>query len=267
MLIEQDILPYSPGELPLGPWLVFAPHPDDETFGLGGALALAARAGIEVIVVILTDGALGGSGDPRELCAVRKTEARAAMARLGVAELLFWDEPDRGLRVCDELIDRVAALIDRHAPAHVFFPSPMEPHVDHRAAAELVWEGLRRSRDRHALPAAYDITVQGPVNRLIDITEVITVKREAIEAYASQLRENDYYDVARALDAARIFTLPPEVRAAEGVYLWGREALRLDYAATVKKVLEPYWSGRAIGDGGEPGRRGWFKRFIGMWMI
>jgi len=31
-------------------------HPDDECFGFGGALALAADAGVETYVVCLTDG-------------------------------------------------------------------------------------------------------------------------------------------------------------------------------------------------------------------
>ncbi|MBW1671465.1 MAG: PIG-L family deacetylase, partial [Deltaproteobacteria bacterium] len=56
MLQEKDIIPYTPSDIPPGPYLVFAPHPDDETFGMGGTIALAAHAGIAVHVVVLTDG-------------------------------------------------------------------------------------------------------------------------------------------------------------------------------------------------------------------
>ena len=36
--------------------IVFAPHPDDETWGCGGSIAKKISEGFEVIVVILTDG-------------------------------------------------------------------------------------------------------------------------------------------------------------------------------------------------------------------
>ena len=46
ILEEGQLLPYSSNDLPPGPWLVFAPHPDDETFGMGGSLLLASGQGI-----------------------------------------------------------------------------------------------------------------------------------------------------------------------------------------------------------------------------
>ncbi|GAB6041085.1 PIG-L deacetylase family protein [Endothiovibrio diazotrophicus] len=259
MIEERHLLPYATSELPPGPWLLFAPHADDETFGLGGTLALAARAGIEVAVVILTDGALGGSGDREALCARRKAEARAALAALGGGELLFWDQPDRGLVPSEALQERVVALIGERQPAQVFFPSPMEPHVDHRAASRLVWEALRRERRVRPLAAAYEITVQGPINRLIDISAVMAEKRAAIECYVSQLAENNYYGVSHALDVARTFTLPPGVVAAEGFHQFAREDLVRDYATQVRRLLAPYWTDAPEGEEA-PARRGWFAR-------
>ena len=38
---EHILVPFSVSELPPGPWLVFAPHSDDETFGMGGSLLKA----------------------------------------------------------------------------------------------------------------------------------------------------------------------------------------------------------------------------------
>ena len=57
---EHDILPYHASPLPeASAVVVFAPHPDDEVFGCGGALALHARAGVSVHVVLLTEGEAG----------------------------------------------------------------------------------------------------------------------------------------------------------------------------------------------------------------
>jgi LmbE family N-acetylglucosaminyl deacetylase len=73
MLQEENFIPYTVSDLPPGPYLVFAPHPDDETFGMGGTIALATHAGgIAVHVVVLTDGQC--AGDPGK----RRQEAKDA---------------------------------------------------------------------------------------------------------------------------------------------------------------------------------------------
>jgi LmbE family N-acetylglucosaminyl deacetylase len=57
---ETSYLPSKVSPIPNGSWLVLAPHPDDETFGMGGALLLAKAASIPVDIIFVTDGALGG---------------------------------------------------------------------------------------------------------------------------------------------------------------------------------------------------------------
>lgn len=83
MLEEQSFIPYSIGDLPPGPYLVFAPHPDDETFGMGGTIVMASRASIAVHVVVLTDGQW--AGDPKK----RRQEAKDASQVLGLAGMDF----------------------------------------------------------------------------------------------------------------------------------------------------------------------------------
>ena len=56
--MEDWYLPYSPSSLPVAQnVLVLAPHPDDEIFGCGGCLALYRRAGVNIHVYVLSDGA------------------------------------------------------------------------------------------------------------------------------------------------------------------------------------------------------------------
>jgi LmbE family N-acetylglucosaminyl deacetylase len=65
---------------------VFA-HPDDESFGPAGTLAVHSAAGVDVHIVTMTDGAAGapapGFPDGDALAAIRRTELRAAAAQLG----------------------------------------------------------------------------------------------------------------------------------------------------------------------------------------
>jgi LmbE family N-acetylglucosaminyl deacetylase len=66
---------------------VFA-HPDDESFGPAGTLAVHSAAGIDVHVAIMTDGAAGtpaaGFPEGEELARIRSRELQAAAAELGV---------------------------------------------------------------------------------------------------------------------------------------------------------------------------------------
>ena len=45
MLTEEKLIPYHASDLTGKRVLVLAPHPDDETIGCGGSLALHAKAG------------------------------------------------------------------------------------------------------------------------------------------------------------------------------------------------------------------------------
>jgi len=40
MIEEHHLIPHQVSEIPPGPWLVFAPHPDDEDFTMGGFINL-----------------------------------------------------------------------------------------------------------------------------------------------------------------------------------------------------------------------------------
>ncbi|MEZ4518292.1 MAG: PIG-L deacetylase family protein [Chloroflexota bacterium] len=68
--------------------LVVLAHPDDESFGMGGTLARYAAEGVEVHIVIATDGVAGSVAEGYEhtlaqLASVRKQELEEAVAVLG----------------------------------------------------------------------------------------------------------------------------------------------------------------------------------------
>jgi LmbE family N-acetylglucosaminyl deacetylase len=239
MLMEHDLLPYTHSELPGGPWLVFAPHPDDETFGMGGSLLLAAEQKIETHVVFVTDGALGGEGDRQVLIEKRMEEATSATTALGVNGIHFYGEPDRGLQVDGRITSKVIQLIKDISPHTIFFPTPMEYHPDHRVTAELAWQSIQRSENFKGEAYSYEISTLAPINLLIDTSKVAQQKYDAVKIYASQLTQAKYLALVQAIDTARTFSLPIETLAAEGFFKYGNKNASLEEQLT--QSIPPYF--------------------------
>lgn len=236
MISEGYFLPFATGWFPAGNWLVFAPHADDETFGMGGALLEARQRGVVTQLLIMTDGAQGGSAP--DLVRLREAEARRVAAQLGLAAVDFLGEPDRALNPEAALAAQLAARIAAAAPALVFFPGLYEPHPDHRATALLVWEALRLLPPaRRPVPVAYEITVQGPVNLLVDITSWLPQKQVLIREYHSQLQENRYLELSAALNKLRSFTLGAAVEYAEGFQVFRQDDVERPLAELLTERL------------------------------
>jgi LmbE family N-acetylglucosaminyl deacetylase len=77
-------------------------HPDDETFGMGGTLALYARRGDDVYLVCATRGEVG-TVDPehmrhfKSIAELRESELRCAAEHLGLKQVFFLDYRDSGM--------------------------------------------------------------------------------------------------------------------------------------------------------------------------
>ncbi|WP_099023915.1 PIG-L deacetylase family protein [Mycolicibacterium palauense] len=101
--------------------VIVAPHPDDETLGLGGTAAQLADRGVPVQVVSVSDGggAVPGLSDAGRLRLehTRRSELDAATTVLGVAPPVRLGFPDGRLAEFESAIaERVAAQLDRAGP-------------------------------------------------------------------------------------------------------------------------------------------------------
>jgi LmbE family N-acetylglucosaminyl deacetylase len=242
MVNENQLVPYEVAELPekRGPWLVLAPHADDESFGMGGTIAKAVQAGIMVHLVVLTDGALGGTG--LDLVEIRKAEALKAAAVLGIQTPIFLGLPDRSLQLEEKTVQRIHDEISRIGPAAVFFPGCFELHPDHRTTALLVWEALRMCQQKQIVPVSYEVLMQSPANTLVDISPFMAQKNSAMSVYESQLSENRYIGVATSLNKLRSLTLRGDISHAEAFYRFSSDDLDREYKQVVLGTLEAYFS-------------------------
>jgi N-acetyl-1-D-myo-inositol-2-amino-2-deoxy-alpha-D-glucopyranoside deacetylase len=151
-------------------------HPDDETFGMGGTLALYARRGVSVHLVCATRGEVGdvephyleGFSSIGEL---RENELRCAAGNLGLDGVYFLDYRDSGMpgspdnnhpqalaaASIDEVASKVASYIRKLRPQVVltFDPIGGYRHPDHIAIHKATARAFYAAADPDAFPDAY----------------------------------------------------------------------------------------------------------------
>jgi len=200
--------------------LVVTPHPDDETFSVGGTLAMLAKNGNNIQILIYTsDNA--GSNDPtmtrERLTTIRKAEEEDACEVLGIdSKNITWLGYDDGmLEYVDqrELTMQVAREIRRHRPDAVFSIDPGAPYEqwhksDHRAGALITVDAMRAAAWRLYFPEleregfkAYSVPVSflyysAQPNYTVDISaEVAEQKARAAACHTSQFGSMiEHYD-------------------------------------------------------------------------
>lgn len=192
--------------------VVLAPHPDDEVFGCGGAIAEYASQHVPIHIIVLTDGA--GAGNP----ALREHESRQAAKILGCDAPEFWRLPDRALHCNESLLNRLLKTMQQCHADLIYAPSPWEVHPDHRQACMLAMQAVRRSKTPARL-AFYEVGVPLRPNVLLDISRHRETKQVAMRCFASQLVRQDYSRHMAALNSYRTYTLSAQVQAAEAYWL------------------------------------------------
>jgi LmbE family N-acetylglucosaminyl deacetylase len=139
----------------LGTVLVIAPHPDDESLGCGGTIALLRERGQLVHVLFVSDGTMSHPNSPsypaERLGPIREAEALAALHILTVPpeQATFMRQKDSQVATPDHpgFADAVAALqtlLDTVQPDTVLVPWRRDPHRDHRAS----WQQLAAALDQ-----------------------------------------------------------------------------------------------------------------------
>lgn len=233
LVLESDLIPYSASKaLPAQAALVLAPHPDDEVFGCGGAIASHVALRQPVCVVVLTDGALYGDA------LTRQHESHAAAAVLGYGSPEFWAYPDRGLLYSDALVQRLVEKIAATNSDLVYAPSPWEIHPDHRQTNMLATEAVRRSSANVRL-AFYEVGAPLRPNILLDLTPLLATKEAAMRCFGSQLQQQDYVGHIQALNRYRSYTLGAAVTAAEAYWVLTAQELDTVWTTGMLAMVSP----------------------------
>jgi LmbE family N-acetylglucosaminyl deacetylase len=173
--------------------LVIAPHPDDEAIGAHALMTRSRRRGVDVQVIVVSDGAAShpsSSGWPRErLVAERRRESRRVLHRLGVAAgaVTFLGLPDGRLHGQAAAVRRaLAPRMSRRIPTMIVSPTMNDDHADHRVVAACV-QSLRhpglRSLAYPVWPAGAKVAGK---RALILSAQERLAKRRAVRSYRTQ---------------------------------------------------------------------------------
>jgi LmbE family N-acetylglucosaminyl deacetylase len=193
-------------------------HPDDQEFTVGGTLAKWARAGTEIITVVITSGD-AGSNDRTDvnmtktrLAEIREQEQRNASTVLGVQETVFLRYGDGTLQATLDLRRDLTRLIRKFKPDAVvcgdptarFFGNSYMNHPDHRAAGDAACDAVFPSAGtKFIFP---ELLAEGylphEVSRIflhgseksdvwVDIGETLEIKVRALKQHVSQIGDWD----------------------------------------------------------------------------
>jgi LmbE family N-acetylglucosaminyl deacetylase len=161
---------------------VFA-HPDDDTYGVAGSLALHANDELQLTVIMATSGGAGRIADPslatREtLGRVREAEDVASWKALGFdPDVRFLRHPDGGLARIprEQLVFEVRDLLGETAPEVVvtFGPDGITGHEDHVAIGAVATEAFRATRTSSTGGASsrllHNVVPQSSLDRLNEL--------------------------------------------------------------------------------------------------
>jgi LmbE family N-acetylglucosaminyl deacetylase len=148
-------------------------HPDDETFGMGGTLALYARRGVDVHLVCATRGEVGTVDEDclenyPSIAELREHELRCAAETLGLRGVHFLGYRDSGMPGSEdnhhamalaaapraEVVEKVVGCIRELCPQVVitFDPIGGYRHPDHLAIQAATVEAFSAAGDPQAFP-------------------------------------------------------------------------------------------------------------------
>jgi LmbE family N-acetylglucosaminyl deacetylase len=201
--------------------LIVLAHPDDAEYFAGGTLALWAKNGAHLTLLLVTSGGKGSSDlsqrNPDAVAQVREDETRAAVERLGIAEVIFLRWPDGEITPSLALRRAIVRMIRLKRPDAVMSSDPLRRwgrhtasinHPDHFAVAEAVQAAVYpAARDHLNFPELFldeglephitrwlYMSLPTEANYRVEITEVRADQIAALELHSSQITDKEDWE-------------------------------------------------------------------------
>ncbi|NLG02987.1 MAG: PIG-L family deacetylase [Clostridia bacterium] len=198
------------------PIAVIVAHPDDEVLGCGGTICRLAHEGHKIHILILADGEssriIADKSSISNQINIRNKAAEKACRIMGCDSVTIKNLPDNRLDRIERLdiIKIIESFIRDHQPTTLFTHHFGDVNIDHRITHDSV---IAASRPQPNFPVKEILFFEVPSstewrpsgsletfipNMFVDISQTLSVKIDAINAYASELR---FFPHPRSLEA------------------------------------------------------------------
>lgn len=196
--------------------LVVAPHPDDETIGMGGTIAKLVGLSIPVRVIFMSDG-VTSRDVVRETVESRNRAARNAMGVLGVHDFNFFEFPDNRFDSLPilEIAKLLEGEVSNFRPTVVFAPYRYDLNIDHQIASEATSIAVRPKLSNNVrLYLNYEILSSTGWNHaspvfsptvFVDIQNYWSLKMSALQAYGPEIDASPSARSIRVIEALANF--------------------------------------------------------------
>ncbi|CAM3804913.1 bifunctional PIG-L family deacetylase/class I SAM-dependent methyltransferase [Mucilaginibacter galii] len=190
--------------------LIMVPHPDDESLGCGGLIALLRQQNCRVTIVVTTDGSQSHPNSVKfpkgDRIAIRKQEIEMALSVLMVSpkDIHFMNGKDAALPVKEDpdffkYKNLLKEILVGVKPQLCLVPYELDPHCDHRATWQLLNSALSEIKNNgitvweypiwlYALAKPEDIPqLQEGELKYVEISSYLPQKTAAIHTHVSQI--------------------------------------------------------------------------------
>ena len=178
--------------------LIVCAHPDDETLGMGGTIALHSKRKDKVYVLILSEGE-SARGKKSSKILQRQRQAKSACALLGVKKIKFLNYADQKLDLValSELSKKIESVVKEWNPDIVYTHFSNDINQDHRQvyeATSIAVRPLPKSKISQFIVFETPSSTEWgskkksfSPNLFIDITKVISKKLQAFNKYKNEV--------------------------------------------------------------------------------
>ena len=180
--------------------LVIAAHPDDETLGLGGTLALYSQRGYKISALIFADGE--SSRQKGNNINMRKTQAKKACVCLDIENPIFLDYEDQKLEKTSliDLANQIEKYISKIKPEIIFTHFWGDVNQDHRRIFEATQIATRPLPDAsikkiicYETPSSTEWGLESfNPNFFVKIDKTIKKKMKAVNCYKNEIRKSPH---------------------------------------------------------------------------
>jgi len=185
--------------------LILAPHPDDETIGMGATISKLKKDGHSIYLCVISDGSSKKSRDKKKT-RIRENDCKKVGKFLGITKVIFLGFPDtRLMEIAQvEINSSIEDVIKKTNPDVLFIPPDNDLHTDHSKVHNCALVASRPLTNKIKHIYSYEILghVKTPFapNVFVDVEKHLSKKLTAFKMYKSEQKEYPHHRSIKSIE-------------------------------------------------------------------